>query len=421
MDMHAPGQILSELAFLGPHSALIVWIAAGLLAYLVGAKILTPVIKRFAAFTTWTWDDILIRNGAAKSLSTIVVAVIMMMTRPLAGEIPPVWNTFVTKGLNLLFILSFYMLLVQILRTVHMSYEERKSGANLPIKTLTQAVTVILSILTLILVIALLTDKNPVHILSGLGALTAVMMLVFKDSLLGLVAGIQLSANDLVRKNDWIEMPSRHVDGVVIDITLTTVRVQNWDKTISAIPAYDLVSSSFKNWRGMAESGGRRIKRAINIDMGSIRFLKKEEIESLRSVHLLRDYIDARSAEIEKYNSEHFDPNELSMPVNGRHMTNVGTFRAYVSAYLRAHPEIHADAPGMTFLIRQLEPGPKGLPLEIYVFTKTTEWIRYEGVQSDIFDHLLSTLPWFYLRAFQEPTGADMAQALAAKEFRKAP
>ncbi len=409
-------RIIFQVEQLGPAAGIVIWLLAGLVSYLLGTRIISPIIKRVTERTSWDWDDILIRNGFASTLSTLVTVVLLSATRPLLGDMGELANLFLARLLNLALILSCYLLLVQVLRTVYMSYDARENSRNLPVKTLTQAVTVVLSILTIILVIAQLTDKNPVHILSGLGALTAVLMLVFKDSILGLVAGVQLSVYDLVRKGDWIEMPSRGADGDVIDITLTTVRVQNWDKTITAIPAYDLVSSSFKNWRGMSESGGRRIKRAINIDMNTIRFINAAELEEMKSIKLLREYLAGKQCEIEAFNKGHFAEGELANLVNGRRLTNVGTFRAYCTAYLKAHPQIHANTPGLTFLIRQLDPGPSGLPLEIYVFVKDTRWVQYEGIQADIFDHLLAALPCFGLRAFQQPTGADFRNLAGGKQ-----
>ena len=250
--------------------------------------------------------------------------------------------------------------------------------------------------------LSVLLDRSPVLLLSGLGALTAVLLLIFKDAILGFVAGIHISANRLVRVGDWIEMPTHQADGDVIDISLTTVKVQNWDKTITTIPSYDLVSRPFKNWRGMQDSGGRRIKRAIMIDISTIRFADAAMIESFCGISLIKGYVEDKLAEIDAFNKEH---GITDHPRNGRALTNIGTFRAYCVAYLRAHPKIHDK---MTFLVRQLAPTPKGLPLEIYVFTTDTAWVAYEGIQADVFDHLFAILPAFGLAAFQDATGLDL-------------
>jgi len=238
--------------------------------------------------------------------------------------------------------------------------------------------------------------------------MTAVLILVFKDSILGLVAGIQLSANDMVRIGDWIEMPEFGADGDVTDVTLNTVKVQNWDKTITTIPAYALISDSFKNWRGMSESGGRRIKRSISIDMDSIKFCTPEMLERFESFGAISEYINTKRAEIEAFNAT-LDT-DISVVVNRRNLTNVGTFRAYVEFYLRSHPNIHH---GMTFLVRQLPPDEHGLPIEIYVFSSDQDWINYEGIQADIFDHMLAVIPMFDLAVFQSPSGSD-SRILAA-------
>ena len=238
--------------------------------------------------------------------------------------------------------------------------------------------------------------------------MTAVLMLVFKDTLLSLVASVQLSTHDMLRVGDWIEMPQLNADGFAIDISLHTVKVQNWDKTITTIPTWRLISESYKNWRGMFESGGRRIKRAMYLDQTSVRFLAPEERQRLHRFALIDSYLDRKQAELEEFNAKLIA--EGKDPVNTRRVTNVGTFRAYVQAYLQQHPRIHKD---MTLLVRQLQPGPTGLPLEIYCFTSTTAWAEYEGIQADIFDHLYAILPEFGLRVFQQPSGGDVRRAVA--------
>jgi miniconductance mechanosensitive channel len=266
----------------------------------------------------------------------------------------------------------------------------------------------VLSIAVGVFALSITLDKSPWVFLSGLGAMTAVVLLIFKDAILGLVAGIQLSANDMVRPGDWIEMSKYGADGDVMEVTLTTVKVRNWDKTITTIPTYALISDSFRNWRGMTMSGGRRIKRSVWIDVNSIRFCSPEMIEKFERIALLKEYVRSKREELEKYNRE--QGVDDASPVNGRRMTNVGTFRAYLVQYLRHHPQVHQQ---LTLLVRQLQPTEKGLPIEVYVFSSDQRWVEYEAIQADIFDHILAVLPEFGLRPFQSPSGADIAGALS--------
>ncbi|MDY7095021.1 MAG: mechanosensitive ion channel [Acidobacteriota bacterium] len=295
------------------------------------------------------------------------------------------------------------------LSAVVVIYETSFQGAReRPILSYVQVAKIVLWVLVGVLLVAALMERSPWALLGGLGALTAVLLLVFKDAILGLVASIQLSGNDMVRVGDWISMPEFDADGDVMEISLTTVKVRNWDKTISTIPTYELISSTMKNWRGMTESGGRRIKRSLLIDLTSIRFLDSELLEKLRRIQILRPYLDERLAQVESWNQEH-DIEESGSPVNGRRLTNIGTFRAYIEAYLRGIPELHDD---MTFLVRQLAPTEKGLPMEVYVFSREQRWAYYEALQGDIFDHLLASAAEFDLRLVQIPTGNDL-RALA--------
>ena len=280
------------------------------------------------------------------------------------------------------------------------SYAEAKSH---PIKGYLQVVSLVLYVMAGILVVSILADLNPVVFLSGFGAIMAIVMLVFKDTILSLVASIQIMSNNMISLGDWVEMPQANADGDVIDIALHTVKIQNWDKTISSIPTHKFISESFQNWRGMTESGGRRIKRAIHIDMSTIHFLSNEEVAKLSRFEFLHDYLHAKKKELDVANARE-GPSEGVVP-DQRRLTNVGTFRAYVLHYLHNHPTIHQD---LTLLVRQLQPGPQGLPLEIYCFSNDTNWGNYENVQSDIFDHLIATLPEFGLEAFQEPAGSDL-------------
>ena len=281
--------------------------------------------------------------------------------------------------------------------------ESYAEAGNRPIKGYLQVVSLFLHVAAGIMVVSVLASLNPLVFLGGLGALTAVLMLVFKDTILSLVASVQIMSNDMIRIGDWVEMPQANADGDVIDIALHTVKIQNWDKTISAVPTHKFISESFKNWRGMSESGGRRISRAIHLDMNSIHFLSGEEITELSRLEFLHDYLNAKRKELEVANQRDV-PGEDVVP-DQRRLTNVGTFRAYVLHYLGGHPKIHQE---MTLLVRQRPPGPQGLPLEIYCFSNDTVWANYEALQADIFDHLIASLPEFGLRIFQEPTGGDV-------------
>ena len=281
--------------------------------------------------------------------------------------------------------------------------ETYAESGNRPIKGYLQVISLFLYVAAGIVVISILADRSPVVFLSGLGALTAVLMLVFRDTILSLVASVQIMFNDMIRIGDWVEMPQADADGDVIDIALHTVKIQNWDKTISAIPTHKFISESFKNWRGMSESGGRRMKRAIHLDMNSIHFLSDEEVARLSRFEFLHDYLQAKRKDLEVANAREVAGDDV-IP-DRRRLTNVGTFRAYVRHYLSGHPKVHQ---GMTLLVRQLQPGAQGLPLEIYCFSNDTNWANYEALHADIFDHLIASLPEFGLRAFQEPSGSDL-------------
>jgi len=280
----------------------------------------------------------------------------------------------------------------------------QKAGRiHFPLRGLIQTVKLVASLLIGLLSISMLMGKSPLILFSSLGALSAVLLLVFKDAILGLVAGIQLSANKMLSVGDWLEMPKFDADGDVIDISLTTVKVRNWDKTITAIPTYALISDSFKNWRGISDVGGRRIKRSVLIETNSIQFLDEEMLQRLKKDELLGAYLEAKIKLIEDENIS--NPMDLSIQINGRRLTNIGTFRVYLVSYLKAHPKINQD---LTLIVRQLDSSSEGLPIQIYAFTKTIEWIEYEDIQSDIFDHVFAVLPEFGLRIHEAPTGQDV-------------
>ncbi len=282
-------------------------------------------------------------------------------------------------------------------------YHRRPDARNRPIKGYVQVVKLLVYGAAAIFIIAAMMDQSPLLLLSGLGAMAAVLMLVFKDTILSLVASVQITSNDMIRVGDWIEMPQFNADGDIIDIALHTVKIQNFDKTITTIPTHRLITDSFRNWRGMSESGGRRIMRSLMIDQNSVRFLTEQDMERLHRFDTLRDYLDQRTDAVSVWNDQH-DARDL---LNARRLTNIGTFRAYVLAYLRSLPTMD---PGKTQLVRQLQPTEHGLPLQIYAFAGTTVWAQYEDIQADIFDHLIAIMPEFGLRLFQRPTGLDMVR-----------
>lgn len=342
-----------------------------------------------------------------QKLSHIVPALIIYYF----ASVFPSYQIWIEKAAVVYIMVVMILVLDSFLNAVNAIYQTFEVSKIKPIKGYLQVVKIFIFIIGGILIIANLIGQSPLILLSGIGALSAVLMLVFRDSLLGLVAGVQLTTNDMVRVGDWIEMPKYGADGDVIDISLNTVKVMNFDKTIMTIPSYALISDSFRNWRGMQASGGRRIKRPVYIDTSSIKFCTDEMIEKFKSIHYLADYISAKEEEIRAYNEER--QIDTSNRVNGRAMTNIGVFRIYIENYLKQHPKIHK---GMSLMVRQLEPGEHGLPLEIYAFSNDTNWVNYEGVQSDIFDHIFAIAPEFGLRLFQNPTGHDLQNLMRVNQ-----
>ena len=358
-------------------------------------------IEKFAHYTIQQWDDILVEKHIVKRILYFIPLILLyVLSSPIltGTSLLPLSQTLI----SFLFLIAGMMFLDAMLNALLAIYGKSAIAKEISITPFVQVLKLGLYFVTGILLLSLLLQKTPLYFLSGLGALTAVLMFVFKDVLMGFVAGIQLIANKMVAPKDWIEMPKYGADGDVLEITLTTVKVQNFDNTITTIPTYALINESFKNWRNMNLSGGRRIKRYVNIDLGSIKFCSSEMLEQFKRIQLISQYIQNRQEEILVYNKKHqVDESTL---VNGRRLTNIGVFRSYVEAYLRQHPMIHKD---MTFLIRQLSPRENGLPIEIYVFCKDTNWTAYEAIQADIFDHILAVVPEFDLRVFQEPSGSD--------------
>lgn len=372
-----------------------------LIADLLTKKIIVSFLKSYVKRSKNTWDDIFLSNRVFHRLAHIAPAIIVYHLIDIAVVSDPLVDIIQKVTVAYIYIISL-LVANSFLKALHSIYLTFPVSNEKPIKGYIQVIQIFIYFITIILIIALISNTQPMKLLAGLGALAAVLLLVFKDTILGLVASIQVSANNMVKPGDWISMPSRNADGTVLEITLNTVKVQNWDKTISTFPTYALVTESFHNWKGMEESGGRRIKRSINIDMKSVKFLDPELKERLRKIQLISSYIDQREKEINNFNeSKKVDP---TMPVNGRRMTNLGVFRHYMEAYLKQHPKVSND---LTFLVRHLQPTETGIPLEIYVFSKDQEWGKYEALQADIFDHVLASISFFDLKVFQNPTGDD--------------
>lgn len=390
---------------------MVVFIAVvSIMVNFIAKKIVLKTIIHIINNNSYTWDNVILEKKVFHKLSHLMPAIIIYYSASIFPSYQSIIEKFALTYMIIVTILVFDALL-NALDAIYRSFEVSKIR---PIKGYIQVGKIVLFIIGGIVVISNLIGQNPLIILSGLGALSAVLMLIFKDSILGLVAGVQLSSNDMVRVGDWIEMPKYNADGDVIDITLNTVKVMNFDKTITMIPSYALISDSFRNWRGMQASGGRRIKRSIYIDTSSISFCSQELIDEFMKIQYLTDYVTTRLNEINTYNLEH-QINTDSM-VNGRQLTNVGVFREYIHQYLRNHPKIHKD---MTLIVRQLAPGDNGLPLEIYAFSNDINWGVYESVQADIFDHIFAVMPTFGLRAFQNPTGHDIVHLKESAQFSR--
>lgn len=414
--------------YLAAFSTFIIIVIISYVAFIVSRKFLQYFTHRIAAKTTTQWDDILVENKVFKGISNLVPAIIIFYTARFAGpdssvqiaDLDPLTivslkkDFFLTLDLFIIRMSKLYLigigvfLINALLNSLLGIYNTTQYAATRPIKGYIQLVKIFIYSMAAILIIAYLFKQNPWDLIIGLGTMAAVILLIFKDTILGFVASIQLSANQMVKLGDWITVAKHNADGTVIDITLNTVKVQNWDKTISTIPTYSLVSESFNNWKGMEESGGRRIKRSVLIDMGSIKFCDAAMLTRFERFDLIRDYVKQKEEEVSEYNKKKNISDEDR--ISGRRQTNVGIFRKYLEVYLRQHPMINLE---MTFLVRQLQPTPNGLPIEIYVFCLDKAWANYESIQSDIFDHIFAVIPEFELKVFQQPSGADFARFIS--------
>ena len=373
-------------------------LAVAFLADALCRKILLKVVAQLVKKTKATWDDIVFDRKVMVHLSRMVAPVIIYLFVPLAFvEVGSSAMDFIQRICLIYIIITFLSFVNSFLKAVYSVYSEKEQFRDRPLKGMLQTI-----------------GRDPLSLLAGLGASAAILMLVFKDSIMGFVSGVQLSANDMLKVGDWIEMPKYGANGTVIEVTLNTVKVRNWDNTITTIPPYLLVSDSFQNWRGMRESGGRRVKRSINIDMTSVRFCTPEMLAKYRKIQLLKDYVEQTEEVIEKYNVENGIDN--SILVNGRRQTNLGVFRAYLTAYLKSLPDVNQE---LTCMVRQLQPTDRGIPIELYFFCALKDWVPYEGVQADVFDHVLAIIPEFDLQVFQSPSGRDFQRVLPAASEEK--
>lgn len=387
--------------------ALLVLVSIAFVLHLVAKRYLVRLAGAAMKRLPGWWVKELVDNKVLYRLVPLVPVVVIGRGIAFVPHLPDALVEVVQRLSQALVVLLIALAIGAALNVVNIIYNRYPISQSRPIKGYLQVLKLVLYIAAGILIVSALMAESPWVFLTGLGAMMAVVLLVFRDTLLSLVAGIQLVNNDLIRVGDWIEMPQFNADGDVIDISLNVVQVRNWDKTITSIPTHKFLEHSFKNWRGMFEVGGRRISRTVNIDMTTVRFLTADEVQRFGRFRLLRDYIAGKVAELDEYNRTHGAEEDSEIIANARHLTNLGTFRAYILEYLKQHPLVHH---GFTTLVRQQQPGPEGLPLQIWTHIKDTRWIHYENAQSDIFDHILAVAPEFGLRIFQDPTGHDLAR-----------
>lgn len=382
-------------------------VIVAMLTYLITKRFLIQYLNAFFRKTAVKWDDALAERKTFDNLAHIIPAIVVRIAMPALFADFETLRPFMIKVADVYIIISGALICISFLKAVEHMLSVSPVFVNKPIASYFQLIRIVLYIAMFIIILSILIGRSPMYFLTAFGAMTAIILLIFKDTILGLVASVQISANDVVRVGDWVEMPKFNADGDVIAINLNTVKVKNWDKTITAIPTFYFITDSFKNWRGMQESGGRRIKRSILVNVRTIKFVDPETREQFKKYSLISDFVSERQLEIESYNAvASIDTSQL---INGRRMTNIGIFRRYVENYLKQHKGIRQD---MTVMVRQLASDDRGLPIEIYCFTNTTAWVEYEIIQSDIFDHLFAAAGWFDLEIFQQPAGSDMAAML---------
>lgn len=391
-----------------------VWVIALIIAYLLISwltnKLIINQLHKIILNSKSKLDDFLIQNKTLNYVGTYIPLIVLKIFTPIVFKPYPNTAEVLSTIINILMLLAFLRIIHSVFKTAKDVLSLRPAFKDKPLNSYLQVIDIVLFFIGGSFIFSIITGTDPKSFFISLGTASAILMLVFKDTILGLVASIQVSTNDSVRVGDWIEMPKHGADGDVTEINLNNIKVQNWDKTITTIPTYLLLSEAFKNWRGMQETGGRRAKKHLNIKISSIRFLNEDEINELDKIDLLKGFIEQRRAEIEQYNSS--KNIDMQMPVNGRRMTNVGLFRAYVTQYLKHHPLVRSD---MSLMVRQLQPTENGLPLELYMFTDSVVWAEYEGIVSDIFDHLFAAVKYFDLEIFESPASDDIRQVAKSK------
>jgi len=414
MNLHEWADILREWLYglgLGGRNGAIWFLSVGLatvaavclLLWVVFRQVLIRFVRRLVLRTEATWDDKLFEHKVFRGLTMILIAILIAKSVHVLFRDFPNWIRLVSDVSRIYIILSVMFAVNAILNSIVSILEHTETFRDKPVRSYKQVAKIVFYLIGFVLILAIVLGESPLYILGGFGAVTAVLILVFRDPILGFVASVQMSAIDLVRIGDWITVEKYGADGEVTEINLTTVKVRNWDMTITLVPSYALVSDSFKNWRGMQESAGRRIKRHILINISSIRFCDEALYNRLLTLERIRPYLKSRHADIREYNEQH--QIDKSVLLNGRHMTNIGIFRLYATKYIEENPRINLS---MTYMVRQLQPNENGLPIEIYVFTYDKKWEQFEEVMSDLFDHLLAAVPFFDLEVFQSPGGSDM-------------
>ena len=381
--------------------ALILFIAA--ISYFAVKRIIVRLINKVITSSDSNLDDVLVEHNVFNYIAYLVPVSLVINFIPKAlGQYPSLSDGFVSIA-TICFVIVVVMLLDSLIDSLLAIYNSFEIAKQNPLQNIAQVAKLLTYFIAIIVVVSLVIGESPLKLFAGLGAMTAILMLIFRDPILGFVAGLQLNFNNMVGVGDWVDMPQHNASGDIMEIGLTTVKVRNFDNTITTVPTQSLINESFKNWRGMQESSGRRIKRAINIDVNSIQFCDEEALNRYSKVDYIKDYIQATQESVNAFNQDNVRDTESL--VNGRRMTNIGTFRAYILAYLQNHPNINQQ---LTLLVRQLAPTESGLPIEIYAFSSEKDWTIYEAIQADIFDHLFAVAKEFDLRVFQKPTGSDL-------------
>ncbi|OIQ47378.1 MAG: hypothetical protein BM565_06960 [Gammaproteobacteria bacterium MedPE] len=398
-------QPITQFVWLDSVILVAIMLLVSLIVDKIDRRILINLLHRLLGKTAPKTLDLLEKHQALAKIAAVIPLLIISSFSPVALSAYPALSGIVVTVCNIAILMKMASFIFALLDVTLDVARERGLNKKLPIKSINQLIKLFVFLVVAVISISTVLGKSPLYFLSGLGAMTAVVLLVFKDTILGFVAGVQLAANQMVSRGDWIEMPKYGADGEVLEVALTTVQVQNWDKTITMIPTYALISDSFKNWRGMEQAGGRRIKRSIRLDVNSIGFMDQSLIEHLQKIDSISDYLVEKQNEINEQNQQL--ASDLTVNANGRKLTNVGTFRAYLEYYLRNHPMVSQE---MTLIVRQLPADENGLPIELYLFCTDIRWAAYEAIQADLFDHIYAVLPEFNLRAFQSPSGYDWRQ-----------